>query len=562
MVDKPIFEFGEEQGIPVNVSPPYDKTLGLFLCAGPTKAPGEEKDNNHIISLNFTGKPGTAASLYYSLVFQLPKWEFNVSKADEWIEVSPTHKEYYDRTVATKQMLEGAIKTGLTSAAAAVSDFELMNHDLRRYREILNYFAAKDEHSLKVMFIDYVDVHTDLPGQPISLRTSAARWPTIIADFIKLKDEDLDPDQIAKKLNISKAEAVILTTKNKLYKQWKELFGKTAKDRYGLLKGLVEGRKKTIKEYREWLKPYLARFKMTKIGGERPAVRAGTLKSFADITGVATFWNGIKIFAWKPLKTKEARKPAAEMKSFVINPYDSFIRENYILDPVKGLASVYPWLRNDRKYCSKCKTYHPSDAVQCEKCGSTRLIDKKLADEIVEKEILKDWEDKRMSLDPAELYYIFLDIDIIRAGTRLPTGELEDIIFVVRDYVLSQNALLVKLLELKCRDRELEKYIDEILGVKIEEKEMEEIVRGEFPSLFPKKELNPLIAFFKGVRDSTMVYLDFFKKIRLPRPGLMFLKPGPYEKNFKDRITKNYLSVSKGEFDTVIKFLREKMGVE
>jgi len=412
------------------------------------------------------------------------------------------------------------------------------------------------------MFIDYVDVHTDLPGQPISLRTSAVRWPTIIADFIKLTDEDLDPDQIAKKLNISKAEAVILTTKNKLYKQWKDLFGKTAKERYELLKGLVEGRKKTIKEYREWLKPYLARFKMTRLGGERPAVRAGTLKSFADITGMATFWNGIKIFAWKPLKTKEPRKPATEMKSFVINPYDNFIRENYILDPVKGLASIYPWLRNDRKYCSKCKTYHPPDAVQCEKCGSTRLVDKKLADEIVEKEILKDWKDERISLDPAELYYIFLDIDIIRAGSRLPIGELEDITFVVRDYVLSQNALLVKLLELKCRDRELEKYIDEILGVKIEEREIGEIVRGEFPNLFPKKELNPLIAFFKGVRDSTMVYLDFFKKIRLPKPGLMFLKPGPYEKNFKDRISKNYLSVSKGEFDTVVKFLREKMGVE
>lgn len=562
MVDKPIFEFGREPGIPANVSPPHDKTLGLFLCVGPTKDPGVETDSNKMISLNFTGKPGTAAGLYYSLVFQLPKWGFNVSKADEWIEVSPTHKEYYDRTVSTKQMLEGAIKTGLTSAAAAVSDFELMNHDLRRYKEILNYFAAKDEHSLKVMFIDYVDVHTDLPGQPISLRTSAARWPTIIADFIKLKDEDTDPDKIAKKLNISKAEAVILTTKNKLYKQWKDLFGKTARERYELLKGLVEGRKRTIKEYREWLKPYLARFKMTRLGGERPQVRAGTLKSFADITGMATFWNGIKIFAWKPLKTKEPRKPAAEIRSpFVINPYDSFIRENYVLDPVKGLARLYPWLRNDRKYCSKCKTYHPPDTVQC-KCGSTRLIDRKLADEIVEKEILPAWKDKKMSLDPAELYYIFLDIDILRAGTRLTTGELEDIIFVVKDYVLSQNALLVKLLELKCRDRELEKYIDEILGVKFEEREIGEIVRGEFPNLFPKKELNPLTAFFKGVRDSTMVYLDFFKKIRLPKPGLMFLKSGPYEKNFKDRITKNYLSVSGEEFNTVVKFLRQKMGVE
>jgi crotonobetainyl-CoA:carnitine CoA-transferase CaiB-like acyl-CoA transferase len=36
------------------------------------------------------------------------------------------------------------------------------------YKEILGYFARKDEHALKAMFIDQVDVHTDLPGQPIA----------------------------------------------------------------------------------------------------------------------------------------------------------------------------------------------------------------------------------------------------------------------------------------------------------------------------------------------------------------------------------------------------------
>jgi len=340
------------------------------------------------------------------------------------------------------------------------------------------------------------------------------------------------------------------------------LFGRTTRERYEMLKGLVTSRKKSIQEYRNWLKPYIARFKMTRIGGERLRVRAETLKSFADITGIATFWNGIKVFAWKPLKTEEIRKPAIEMKSFAVNPYDKFIRENYVLDPVKGLARLYPWLRNDRKYCSKCKAYHPPSVIQCDKCGSTRLIDKKLADEIVEKEILTAWKDKKMSLDPAELYYVFLDIDVMRAGSRLAIGEIEDIVFVVRDYVLSQNALLVKLLELKCRDRELEKYIDEILGVKVEEREIGELVREEFPGLFPKKGLSPLRAFSKGVRDSTMVYLDFFKKIRLPKAGLMFLKSGPYEKNFKDRISQNYLRVSGAEFNTVVNFLREKMGVE
>jgi hypothetical protein len=31
-----------------------------------------------------------------------------------------------------------------------------MNHDIRKYKEILAYFNEKDEHSLKAMFIDQV----------------------------------------------------------------------------------------------------------------------------------------------------------------------------------------------------------------------------------------------------------------------------------------------------------------------------------------------------------------------------------------------------------------------
>jgi len=558
-----IFDLGvepEKPGIPSNVDKP---TLGSFLCAGPVKPPGEEEKANQIADLNFTGKPGTASGLYYSLVFQLPKWGWNVEKADEWIEVSPTHKEYYDRTMTTKQMLESTIKTGLTSAAQAVADYELMNHDLRKYKEILHYFSKKDEHSLKAMFIDQVDVHTDMPGQPLSMRSIASRWPTIIADFIKLTDDDKEPDKIAKKLDISKAEAVILTTKNKLYIQWKGMFRKVAEERYKMLSGLVGSRKKSIKEYRDWLKPYIARFRMTKLGGERVRVRAGTLKSFADITGLAVFSNGIRVFAWKPLKTVEFRRPAAELKGeFIINPYDDFIRENYVLGP-KGLVSIYPWLGHDRKYCPKCKAYYLPDVIICNKCKSTALVDKKYADEIVEKEILPSWTRRERELDPFELYYVFLDMDILRLGTRLPVGELEDITFTMKNYTISQNVLLVKLLELKCRDMELEIYIDEMLGVKFEEKEIEDIVKEEFPELFPEKKISGLKTYVKGLRDTYKGYSDFFKKFKLPKfKSLMFVRPGPYETDFKERISKHYLTVSGIHFNTVVDFIKSKMGVE
>ncbi len=569
MVDKPIFELGWDEitegvmlGIPDNGNDP--STLGKFVCIGPTKKPTIEDVQNRYHNLNFTGPPGSASAIYFSLVFLLPKWGWVVEKADEWIEVSPTHKEYYDRTMATKQMLESTIKTGLTSAAQAVADFELMSHDIRKYKEILTYFHKKDEHVLRSMFIDQVDIHTDLPGQPIALRTVVGRWPTIIADFMRLSDGDAEPKNIAKKLNISKAEAVILATKNRLYKQWKNLFEKAAKQRYELLKRMVSARQKSIKEYKEWLKPYIARFKMTKLGGERAAGRSGTLRTFADLTGQSTFANKIRIFAWKKMKFAEHRKPAAEVRGdFVIYPYDDYVRENLILHPTKGLAALYPWLNNDRKYCSKCKKYYSYNALKCEKCGSTNLKDKKYADEIVETQIIPSWKRQEKGLDPAELYYMFFDFDVFRTGTRLQVGELEDIVFYTRVFVLSQNAMLVKILELICRDLEMEKYIDEMLGVKFEDKDIAELVKEEFPGLFEKpQKLTGLQNYVKDLRGTVGSYTSFFKKIKLPRTKrLTFVKPGPYENLLKERLTKHYLKYAAINLGAVTNFLKEQMGV-
>ena len=557
-IDKPILDLGSI----ANVRNP---SFGYYVCVTPVQPPEFEEDDNKGISVNFTGKPGTASTVYYQLFFQLPKWGWTIAKADEWIEVSPTHKEYYERTISTKQMLESTIKTGLTSAAQSVADFELMNHDLRKYKEILGYFNKKDEHSLKAMFVDQVDVHTDMPGQPISMRSIAPRWPTIIADFMRLKDEDDTPEKVQKALDLSRAEAVILVTKSKLYKNWKEYFKNTAKERYELLKGMVAARRKTIEEYKEWLKPYIARFRMTKLGGERSALRKSSLESFTDITGIATFTNVMRVFAWRTLKSSDFKKPAAEIKKiYSVNPYDDYIRENIILNTEDGLASnkFYPWLRNPRKYCSKCKKYFPAGITECPNCGSISLEEKFLADQVVEERILPLWERREKGIDPYEWYYLFLDFDIKRLGARLPSGELEDITFNFKIAVISQNVLLVKLLELECRSMELEQYIDEMLGIKIEEKSISEIVAEEFPELYPKKKISGYKEYMKGLRGSFDAYTGFLKKIKAPKLGkLRFFKPGPYEKDFRERITKNYSTVAGAHFVGVVNFIKEKMGV-
>src|SRR3989338_5931805 len=127
--------------------------LGHVVVAGPFEARQ---------AIDFTGPPGSVAGIYYSLTFQLGKWEYQVHKADEWIEVSPVHAQYYQITQKQKEELEARIKQGLGSISQMIADWELVRHDERKYREFLNYFGLefndnefkerkekRDEHSVK-----------------------------------------------------------------------------------------------------------------------------------------------------------------------------------------------------------------------------------------------------------------------------------------------------------------------------------------------------------------------------------------------------------------------------
>ncbi len=577
MTNKPVFGFTGGSGWGIKVSEADDPNLGLYLATGPTKPSEQEERSNQFAELNFTTQPGTASGIYYSLLFYLLKLRWNIAKVDEWIDVNPTHREYYERTMGTRQMLEGVIKQGLGSIASAVADYELLSHDLRKYREILNYASSKDrEHSLKAMFVDYVDTHTE----QLSMRTFVQRWSTLIADFMRLDDNDVDPDGIAKKLGISKAEGVILATKNRLYIEWKRLFLENVKERYQTLLGMSSSRKRSVQEYKEWLKPYIARFKMTKVGLERTSLMGKIGKSFADVSGQSSYSNKIFIWAWEPFQAhgwKERAKEYLSSEGFAIDPYDDFVREKFILNKETGLAREYPYLADEAMHCGNCKGYFGSGTQFCSKCGRT-LDSRAIADQIVDEEIKPKWK-ADMKLDPTTPYYLFFEIDVERLGIRLQTGELEDITFYTKMRVISQNIMLVKLLELICRDRELEKYIDIILGKNVDEKSVEDVAKENYPQLFGKKE-EKLAGWKKIKSDFTKMKEEFAGPLRSAREFLpwenigvkqyaykpiskkfLFLKRGPYETNFADRIKKAYLAHSGVTHASIVEFLKQKVGV-
>jgi hypothetical protein len=514
--------------------------LGHCLVAAPLEA--------HTV-IDFTGPPGSVSGIYYSLMFQLRKWEYQVQKADEFIEVSPVHAQYYNLTHKQKEDLEGRIKSGLQSVSQSVADYELIFHDKRKYEEFLRYMGYRtpletpnqhkdhkhaenstelclevdsdeksrkqresliDNHSLKAIFIDQVDVHT---GDGISIKSIVSRWPTLIIDFMKMSDNDMDVDKVSSALDISKAEAVVLITKNKLYQEWKRLFMDNLKGRYFRITELLKARESSMKEYKEWLKPLIARHKLINEGLSSESNRKSTLTSFITAGGQAVSSSHLEIWVWKDFTPPEFFKAGSELNArqfmgkpheWKLTPYDDWTKKNLIFHKKNGLVRDYNWITDD--WCKK--------QMQSFYDGG--------------------W------LVPRKLYYSFFIVSIDRTNMKSPTGEeLEDGMFDVNMVVMSQNAMLAKLLELRAKQHEFEQYVSSLVG-------MPERVEGK-PVKIDKKDspLKPVQNFFNWFS------LDF-----------RFMKRGPYEKDFEDRITKYYLAPIAGDrYGAIVGFIKSKIGM-
>jgi hypothetical protein len=515
-------------------------------------------------ALDYTGPLGSVMGIYYSLVFQLSKWEYKLQKAGEWVEISPVHAQYYQLTHRQKEELEGKIKQGLVSVSQSVADMELLMHDRRRYEEFLHYMgyrtygeAAKqnkdakeeldwnsnldkselylkedeknarkmsDQHSLKAVFVDQVDVHT---GEGISMRSIVSRWPTLITDFMNMSDEDMEIDKVMKKLNVSRAEAVVLITKNKLYQEWKALFGPEIKNRYERINELLISRRTSVEKYREWLKPYIARHKLLEEGLSSAGGRGEKLITPFETGGMATSSSEITLYVWKDFLVPEIFKGGSEetgkllmeievkegkekYKTNSIPVDDDWTKRNLIFHKEWGLITQYKW------------------------------ITERWVREQKEAMFRDRW------LTPHKPYYTFFPIKLMRSTIRMPSGEeIDDGVFDVTFLIMSQNAMFCKLLELKARQEEMEQYVDNLLGIR----------NKNFPGVerFAGGRRPPYAEGKKGFAG------EFLEKMSL---AFQFAKGGPYERDFNDRMTKGYLQRAAGErYGQIVGFLKKKMGV-
>ena len=499
-------------------------------------APGEME-----MILDFTGLRGSGSNIYHAFIYQAPKWRYTVKKVDEFLFVSPVWAEYYNLTIAQKQKLEGAIKAGLASATQAVADYELLKHDSRRYKEVIDYFlkAQKtgDEHVIRSLFVDRVDAYT---GEGYSMVTMARRWPTIITDFIRMKSGWTDPkavpvekqvEHIRKELDVTQAEATILKTKNMLYREWVELFLPQLKERYARIENLVNARKKSVDEYREWLKPYIAKFKtMKEMDEANPAAwvtDAYTTPGFGQTEALV----GTRLWVWKSFPIVETGRSAVKFEKrgekWEFDPYDDWVKR-------------WQW-RIEYKYSIK--------------------FDKKDIDSILEAALsTKGAKMEVQEMYPEDIYYILFDMNVLLSLLKTPPPEgIESdnlMIFPLKTWIMSQNALLLHLMEIRAKEEAVSHYISEIIGAKTIEEDILERVEEEF-----KPEKKP--GRFDGIRKFKGKCSGFktWAKPKALKFYHIFFRPGPYEPVFFERVSKMYFRASGQYYGGLVDWFKDHMKV-
>jgi len=536
--------------------------------------------------INFTSFPGKCSATLFSFMFWLGKLGYKVMKVEDSMEISPLHTQYYQLTIQQKQTLEHQIKEGLAGITQAITDFELLFHDLRKYKDFLDYFNAKVEarkakdaaaeekanQSLKAVFIDQVDVHT---GETVAMKSIAPRWPTIISDFMRLKDEDTDPRKIAKDYGVSEAEGVVLATKNKLFDEWADTFGKVVAERYERLLGMVKARKFTIDEYKTMLKPYIERYRSIHEVGPPSNISAVTwLRPGAQ----AASFDSATIWAFKAMTRPEPTRIT----------YENYGGKESILK-----AGFCPsFMAVIRKNMDKLKAANLAE-IPLPPCGIEPLdkwvwaLYRHIEDEYKEykvrfslEELIK-WRNEFVDRDAKgkpgwgntpEPYFKCFDATVDRIIIRLPDGtELEDMTFKpLHFFIESQNMMFLRFLELKAQEKELDNYINEMLGNTTMGKKLGEMTT-EYDNLFkvfpPKEEKTEkekeeeVNAWedLRAARDKAQKQVEF--ECGYVNSTLRFFNKGPYEPRFDDMITGPYFNDVSSSMVKAQVFLKSKFDI-
>ncbi|GEM_PF-1620745 len=424
-------------------------------------------DNYHNIDINPSTYPGRFSSFWAYLTISVAYSDALIIKFDEEISFgNPTHQKFMQMLEHQEEQLEAKIKQGLVTISQSVADLELLEHDIRKYKEykryIDDYFSNPPEDDeegkkrkkladrvLKMIFVEQVDYHVGSIGQgpgrfSMAFLRNNNLMPTIVDDFLEIERiEDID-ELLYKQKKISGAERNVLITKFKAFQEWLTLFKEAVETRLKRLEELKRSREKTLEEFKEWVKPHIIRLKALRmrhdLSTSSPAGQYHYKKfpRFTQITGIyryiGTLWI-IKdlILPWDRMEYRKSlsrydfsANPHEPYYDDPLNPYNKWTQENLVFNYDYGLLADYPW------------------------------ITKEFADDSAR----KAWG--FLSKRKYVLYYIFAHVTV-KNDIYHPI-ELEDIDFIFNPILLSHNAVLVKLIENDAHTKEFDMEVEEFIG--------------------------------------------------------------------------------------------------
>ncbi|MBN2042191.1 MAG: hypothetical protein JW754_00130 [Candidatus Aenigmarchaeota archaeon] len=487
-------------------------------------------------SINPVTLEGQSEIIYNVWLYRSAKWHWNVYKADEFIAVTPAAPPAFVPLMSQKERLEGRIKSGMASAAQAVADYELLKHDLRKYRDILDFFKKaeneSDEHVLRSLFVDRVDAYT---GEGYSMITMAKRWPTIISDFIRMPTKLDSPEEIMKEVKVSKAEAVVLRTKNELYKEWKKLFFPDVKERYARIRNLLQSRERSIDQYREWLKPIVSLYKQIR-EQEEIQVPSANLHNPLVFANTPQGYVYAKLWMYKPIMPEEMAKPIIlQGQGYELDPYDDWVKKKCKILEKKYNVRIYHDKADMKKRENK-EGHNPYYIVARDFIKKIRMTG------------ARDKKGEILGAHPGPIfderfaYYAFVDIDYECQYKKGSSGPMvmEDQYFHIYPFILSKNVMLLFHMEMAVKEKAFDREVEELIGLSKVEKGFLKSIEDEF-----KKEeeavrrLESLFKFKKKTVKTGESFGGWLKGMFMPL-RYYFLKPGPYEHTVRERINKTF----------------------
>ncbi|MCK5042573.1 MAG: hypothetical protein KAR51_00965, partial [Candidatus Aenigmarchaeota archaeon] len=436
--------------------------------------------------INVTSTLGATQGIYDSLLFNLGQNEYKILKVDESFHVTPsTQNPFYQNAKAQRGELERIISTTLTDIGNEVGQWQLLEHDVRKAEEMLNYFSESDGAALKTMFVDQVDYYTGGGGAQGEGRLSMAFMrksnimPTIVEDFLSMASPD-DLKEGGSLGKLPQVEKNFLKAKWSAYTQWKTLFKEGIDQRYNTVKSLSMSKEKYLEERREWLKPHVMQHKMLKNALSSEGGRAGTAGDFFDRPGEARSFTNQTIWLWKPIRFRHSinRVPDELYKSpkYVgkkgVKAYDYFIQEKFIYNPrenkngqTEGFLGRYPWITEK----------------EIEGYVKDRTTVSKLQAKLGVADLQED-----------EWYYTAWTIDYNKCVFNVmvngqPTP-FEDGTWEINGYVATKNMMMMKLLERNCEDKKTEVEMNNIINMEKEKYSIKYYLSSENGSYRIKKE--------------------------------------------------------------------------